>query len=101
MSIQTKTDRKCVYDQCVTYKTSQACLDEQASKKQAIINNMWQSIINWTNVTEPTSPLASQTSLSLPIISALDQTTLDSWTSQLTTAGYTVAIQNNRFTISQ
>ncbi|QKF93909.1 hypothetical protein QKU48_gp0451 [Fadolivirus algeromassiliense] len=101
MSLQPKNTRQQVCDECNAMKNSQEYINaENAKKKKVLEDHWWRIITSWTNVSDVNNPMAGQTSLKLPLVNTIDQSTINSWSTQLTAAGYTVTIEDNLFVVS-
>lgn len=101
MSLQPRNTRQQLCEECTTMKNSQEFIDaENAKKKKVLEDHWWRIITAWINVSDVNHPLAGQDTLKLPVISTIDQSTLNSWSAQLTAAGYTVTTEGNTFVIS-
>jgi len=93
MSLLTKQERNELCENTPPPPTT-----ETEIHKKRIQDTVWLSIMNWINCVDPN--YICQESLSVNLGTYLDESTQASWTSQLTQAGYTVTIRDNKMIIS-
>ena len=100
MSFQSATDRKNVYDECMTTHSTQEYIDAEAAARVASIEGHYgRVILNWCNA-ESDSPDATTSNLTLNILNQVSSNWANTQESALQTAGYIVTRNPPTFTIS-